>query len=238
MSAIRQQWMQQFPDLKPIEQEQSASGPYVAPGDMPLEMEVAYRCETQSAQIARNQFGDLQLLFKLRVLADDTSAEAGSHTEFVTLPFQHSDIHAGDAETVRKRHVRRVQDITRILSSADPQKYALYNKKQGDAFLDFAGQTMSKQDFEARKSIIENNTLDAIDGFHALQVGDFIESMAGVQFYIRKMPNTHKPRYPYTNIYAKRPTAAAGKPPIVVFGQGAGASGNAMRELGYEDAPF
>jgi hypothetical protein len=218
MNQLRQEWMAQHPDIDPLEKDiQGADAPYVAPGDMPLQMELAYKVEITCASIHKNNFGDKQILLKLRVLTDQDELQVGTHTEHLTLPFQASDMQVSDQEMVRKRHKRRIQDVTRILSACEPERFSLYDKKEGSTYYDFDGQPMDKDSFKARNTRIDKATLDMIDYIHSLQMGEYVEALAGTKFYLRRVPNTKKPRYPYTNFYAKRPKAAVGNPPIEIF---------------------
>jgi hypothetical protein len=218
MNTLRQQWMEHHPDIEPLEKAASnADAPYVAPGDMPLEQEIAYKVEVQYATLHKNNFGDKQVMLKLRVLTDSDETQVGTHTEYLTLPFQESDMQVADQEMVRKRHARRVQDVTRIFSACEPERFALYERKEDETFYGFDGQPLSKEGFKAREKVIGEATLDMVDHIHSLSMGDAVEVLSGTRFYLRRMPNQKKPRYPFTNFYAKRPTAARGNEPIEVF---------------------
>lgn len=218
MNQLRQDWMAQHPDIDPLEKDvQGADQPYVAPGDMALQLELAYKVEVTSAVIHKNNFGDKQIMFKLRVLTDTQEEQAGTHTEYMTLPFQESDMQVPDQEMVRKRHKRRIQDVTRIFSACEPARFALYERKEDGIYYGFDGQPMGKDAFRAREKLVDKATLDLIDHIHALGQGEYVEVLSGTKFYLRRMPNTKKPRYPFTNFYAKRPTAAPKNPPIEIF---------------------
>lgn len=218
MNQLRQQWMEHHPDIEPLERARNqADEPYVAPGDMAIEEELVYKVEIKTAALHTNNFGDKQLRLKLRVLTDSDEHEVGTHTEHMTLPFQESDMHVGDQEMVRKRHTRRVQDVTRIFSACQPERFALYDCKQNGSFYDFDGNVLDKESFKVREKATNDATLDMVDHIHSLRKGDLVEALTGTRLYMRRVPNKKKPRYPYTNFYAKKPSAQVGSDAFVFF---------------------
>lgn len=218
MNQLRQQWMEHHPDIEPLERAVSAADqPYVVPGDMVIEQEVVYKVEVQHAQLHTNNFGDKQLMLKLRVLTDTDEAQVGTHTEYLTLPFQESDMQVPDQEMVRKRHTRRVQDVTRIFSACQPERFALYDRKEGSDYYDFDGNVLDRDSFKVREKATNEATLDMVDFIHGLSKGDAVEVLSGTRLYLRRVPNQKKPRYPFTNFYAKKPNAPRAQAPYVVF---------------------
>lgn len=171
---------------------------------------LAYKCKVERASIVKSQKGDVQIKIDLSIRSDDgeDSTEAGRAIEWFTLPKQLSDLEGKDFDLVTKLTKRRVADVVRLLSAADPHTYALYSHKAErggqTVFYGFNNEPMSKDAFKMRQSSIHDLVMIWIDEAHD-SLGQDIEILKDTHLYIEKVENKKNPKYPYTNIYAKTP---------------------------------
>jgi hypothetical protein len=131
----------------------------------------------------------------------------GTSKEWITLPKQVNDSKL-PAETVRKLTFRRRDDVQRILSVAEPAKYAVYVERKlvdgKQQYIGPDGEPMSFAQFKAREKEINTAVLTLTDAWHE-EVGAPVGDLEGSVFYLVKAPNKNNADYPYTNIYNFQP---------------------------------
>lgn len=173
------------------------------------EFDIAYPVEISGAEVVKSQRGDVQLKVSL-VIKDSDHEDAGEHgraIEYFTLPKQESDL-SRDFETVTNLTKRRMADVVRILSAANREEYALYDRmeivKGKKVYYDFEHREMSSDAFAARQSHIHDMIVMWIDKAHE-NIGKPVDELALTRLYVSKKENKKTPKYPYTNLYALRP---------------------------------
>lgn len=178
-----------------------------------FELDVAYRVEVKSAKIIETRRKDICLQLELSIL--DGADEVGTTREWITLPKQASD-EKMPGDTVRKLTFRRRDDLQRILSVAQPEKFAVYvDRKQEDGkaiYIGPDGKEMSFGEFKEREKEVNSAVMELTDAWHE-EVGAPVEDLSGASFYMVKAPNKRNADYPYTNVYNFKPEK------IPVFGE-------------------
>lgn len=194
-----QEWQQKF-GLDPTK---------VAQRGMAYEFGKAYQCKSTSAKIVSTPRGDIQLQVAISLLNLDGHT-LGKDLLFLTLPCQASDDKIPEVSRM-KITMRRRDDVQKLLSLADPQKYlgcaSVARKGKRVVKLDEQGNKLSNSERTRREQEVNRLVMDWCED-HRQRLNTTIDELANLDFYIVKVENPNNDDFPFTNIYTIEPDSA------------------------------
>lgn len=168
------------------------------------ELNVAHPVKITAAKIIQTKREEVCLAIDVEIL--ERGEVIGKAKEWFTLPKQVTDDRLA-ADVVRKLTFRRRDDIQRIFHGAEPQ-FAKFAKRElrdsKPVYFDETGAELDNKAYTEREKTVNAAIMEWCDAAHE-QVGESVDMLIGVEFYIVKAPNKRNADYPYTNVYNMRP---------------------------------